>query len=325
MSDLQIRRVRFDLSGDQIPFNWHPERPAFAMQCNMISFFAPGFEKFIVQSTREALPLMRDPEVAEEANDYLRQEGQHSAAHMAHIRALIRRWPGLRETMDEVIASYDRLHETKPLAWRLAYPAVVEATFTPYFKVFLDHDDKLFEPGDERVSSLFIWHFVEEIEHRSSALKVYDAVHDSYPYRLKTMLGVLKHMDEILSIISGGFHKHVPIGEGGEFAALLPVGLKPAAVARALSAARRLDGRYQPTYAGVPRREVAEMLVGLVRSQGPNHDPFYERLPEFAARWFRRYDEDPRAAARWYSIGVGEIAKAGATSQSYDRRLPEDT
>lgn len=309
MSDLKVRRVKFDLSGDDIPFNWHPERPAFAMQCNLISFFAPGFEKFIVQATREAIPLMRDPAVAEEANEYLRQEGQHSAAHQAHLRALIRRWPGLKETADQVIASYDRLHETKPLAWRLAYPAIVEATFTPYFKVFLDHDDKLFEPGDERVSSLFIWHFCEEIEHRSSALKVYDAVHDSYPYRVKTIAGVVKHIDEILTIISAGFRQHVPVGEGGEFATLLPVGLKPRALAETIRANRALDDSFDATYAGVPRGEIAAMLIGLVRSQGPHHDPFYERLPEFAARWYRRYDEDPRAAARWYSVGVGEVAK----------------
>ena len=308
MSDLKVRRVKFDLAGDDIPFNWHPQRPAFAMQCNVVSFFAPGFEKLIVQSTREALPLMRDPEMVDEATDYIKQEGQHTAAHLAHLRALIRRWPGLKHTMDEVIASYDRLLATKPLAWRLAYAAVVEATFTPYFRVFLDHDDKLFEPGDERISSLFIWHFVEEMEHRSSALRVYDAVHDSYPYRLKTIAGVVKHLNEMLKIVGDGFREHVPVGEGGEFADLVPAGVTLRSMA-AVWRFNRTHAEYDTTYAEVPLREMIEMFVGLVRSQAPDHDPLYERLPDFAARWFRRYDEDPRAAARWYSVGVGEIAK----------------
>jgi hypothetical protein len=43
---------------------------------------------------------------------------------------------------------------------------------------------------------------------------VYDAVHDSYPCRLKTVGGVVRHIDEILRIISRGFQKHVP-GSGG--------------------------------------------------------------------------------------------------------------
>lgn len=305
MVNLQVRRVRFDLAGDDVPFNWHPGRPAFAMQCNLITFFAPGFEKLIVDATREAIPLIHDPRQAEEANAYLRQEAQHSAAHMTHFRALVRRWPGLQETMDEVIDSYDRLTATKPLAWRLAYTAVIENTFTPYFKVFLDHEDKLFEPGDERVASLFLWHFVEEIEHRSSALMVYDAVHGDFPYRVRTIGAVIKHIGEVLSIVSHGFQKHVPAADGGNLGQLLPNGWAPRSLIAAVRAARRLTKPGQATYAGVPKREMIAMLTGLVRSQGPSHDPADEKLPKFAGRWFDRYEREPKCAARWYSLGAG--------------------
>ena len=304
MTDIQVRRVRFDFAGEDVPFNWQPARPAFAMQCNLISFFAPGFEKFIVDGTREAIPLIRDPKVAEEANVFLRQEAQHSAAHASHVRALARRWPGLRETMDEVTASFDHLTATKSLAWRLGYTAVIEATFTPYFKVFLDHEDKLFAPGDERVASLFLWHFVEEIEHRSSALRVYDAVHDSYLYRVKTIAGVVKHIDQILGIISRGFRRHVPESDGGGYGRLIPSGLSLKAFREAQRAAQELSVRGQATYAGVPRRELMAMLAGLVRSQGPHHDPTVESLPAFAGRWLDRFEEEPKSAARWYSVGT---------------------
>jgi predicted metal-dependent hydrolase len=157
---------------------------------------------------------------------------------------------------------------------------VVEATFTPYFKVFLDHEDKLFRPGDERVASSFIWHFVEEIEHRSSALLVYDAVHDGYPYRVKTIGGVIKHVSGLLSIISSGFQWHVPKEE----------------------ASHELTRAGQDTYAGV---EVLGMLAGLVRSQGPNHNPESEKLPDLVGRWFKKYNANPKIAARWYTVGAG--------------------
>ncbi|RDH79626.1 metal-dependent hydrolase [Mycolicibacterium moriokaense] len=305
MSDLQVRRVRFDLAADDIPFVWNPDKPAFSMQCNLVSFFAPGFEKLIVDATREAIPLMRDSAAVEEATDYLRQEAQHSAAHVRHINALCRRWPSLQETVDQVVASYDRLTATKPLEWRLAYTAVIENTFTPYFKVFLDHEDKLFAPGDERVASLFLWHFVEEIEHRSSALMVYNAVHDNFIYRARTIPAVIAHLGEILSIVTTGFRKHVPVEDGGEFARLIPDGLSPRALRDGIRAAKELETPGQGTYAGVPRREMISMLIGLVRSQGPGHNPAYEKLPGFAGRWLRRYAEEPRSAARWYSVGAG--------------------
>lgn len=315
MTDLQVRRVRFDFASTPVPFTWQPERPAFAMQCNVISFFAPGFEKLIVDATREAIPLMRRAEEVEEAEAYLRQEAQHSAAHASHVRALIRRWPGLAETRDEVVASYDRLTKIKPLAWRLAYAAIVEATFTPYFKVFLDHDDKLFRPGDDRVASLFVWHFVEEIEHRSSALVVYNAVHPSYFYRLSALPAVVNHVGEIMSIIGNGFEKHVPRECGGGYGRLMPKGFSYSAIRDSLAAARKVNKSRLSTYSGVPRRELMSMMVGLVRSQGPRHNPQHERLPAFAARWFAKYDDDPHVAAHWYSL-------AAHTDDRYPQEFP---
>jgi hypothetical protein len=47
------------------------------------------------------------------------------------------------------------------------------------------------------------------------------------------------------------------------------------------------------------------MLASLIRSQGPNHNPKFEKLPEFAGRWFKKYDENPKVAARWYTVGAG--------------------
>lgn len=304
MTELQVRRIRFDFAGDDVPFLWQPNRPAFAILCNMVTFGIPGFEKFIVDATREAIPLIRDPELAEEADAFLRQEAVHSAAHLGHFRALARRWPGLQQTKDEVEQSFRDLTATKPLAWRLAYTAVIEATFTPLMKVFLDHEDKMFEPGDERVASLFLWHFVEEIEHRSAAQMIYQAVHGSYPYRLKTMIGVIKHVDTVFSIISRGFDAHVPASDDGEFGRLLPNGLSLKSLFAAYRAARQLSGPGKAVYSGVPKRELLAMAVGIVRAQGPNHDPTYENLPEFAARWSSQYDQEPTSVAHWYSASA---------------------
>lgn len=310
MAEINVRRPRFNFSGDDIPFNWNPERPAFAMRCNFITMFGPAFEKFIVDATREAIPLIRDPDVVEEADLFLRQEAQHSAAHVKHFNALVRRWPGLQETMDAVNDSFAHLTATKPLAWRLGYVAALEATFTPYFKVFLDHEDKVLAPGDERVASLFIWHFCEEMEHRTSAIRIYRAVHDSYLYRLKAAAGVVRHVGAMLAVVSDGFQRHVPAEDGGGYGRLLPKGLFPNAIRDVVRATSELTDSRQATYAGVPKQEMLAMLAGLVRCQAPNHDPAVEPLPRFIDGWFDRYDEDPASVANWYSVGVGAHSSA---------------
>ena len=160
----------------------------------------------------EAMPLITDPEVAEEAQAFVRQEGQHSMAHRQHAKGLIKSYPALKETLDEVIAAFDDMTANKPLKYRLAYTADLEATFTPVFKLMLDNDDTLFAPGDDRVASLFLWHFVEEVEHRSSALIIYDAVVDDPWYRMRVAPSIFKHvMDVIRGSPAKGFNKHVPL------------------------------------------------------------------------------------------------------------------
>ena len=67
-------------------------------------------------------------------------------AHRQHAKGLIKSYPGLQETLDEVIGSFDHMTATTPLKYRLAYTADLEATFTPVFKLMLDHDDTLFAP-----------------------------------------------------------------------------------------------------------------------------------------------------------------------------------
>ena len=216
MTALEIRRIRFDLDGD-VPFNWNAGNPAFSTYMNMVSIMAICFEKMLVAAVREAMPLITDSAVAEEADAFLRQEAQHSMAHRQHApRPRQRPTPHCRQTLDDVIAAFDDLRvANKPLKYRLAYTADLEATFTPVFKLMLDNDDTLFAPGDDRVASLFLWHFVEEVEHRSSALIIYDAVVDDKLYRTRVLPRVVKHLMKVSNSAFEGINANVPLSERG--------------------------------------------------------------------------------------------------------------
>jgi len=73
-------------------------------------------------------------------------------------------------------AAYDELLRQEEVEFHLAYIANLEATFTPLFKMVFDNRRLLFAGEDERAGTLFLWHFVEEIEHRSSALLIHHHV-----------------------------------------------------------------------------------------------------------------------------------------------------
>jgi len=264
-----------------------------------------AFEKFIVTTTRAAIPLIDDPAAAEEAEAFLRQEAQHAKNHRRHVAALVRQYPGLKETVDEADAAFDRLVETRSLEYRLAYTADLESTFTPIFKVMLDHEDELFRPGDERVASLFLWHFVEEVEHRSSALVVCDAVVKNRYYRTRIARSVFRHVMRVYRDILAGFDKHVPEADRrAQYRNVSPDGMRREEMLARLPLRpswRTRLGMFPPsTFAPASNREMLILVYRLVLSQVPHHRPAREPLPRFADTWFERYAEGYNVT-RFYS------------------------
>lgn len=302
MTDLQVRRPKFDFS-DDVPWVWHPQNPAFSFFMNATSVIAICFEQMIVAAVQEAKPRMTRTEVTAEATAFLRQEAQHSSSHRKHVNALIKQYPGLQKTLDDAMACFDRLTDTKSLDFRLAYIADLEATFTPSFKLMLDNEATLFRPGDDRVASLFLWHFVEEVEHRSSALLIYDAVVGDKWYRIRVLPAVVRHLLHVMSVIADGVNAHVPQADRRVDArTLLPAYGAAQNLRRKLS--RGAQGRDAPSaFAAVPRKQILVAAGRVLLSQTPFHKPEYEPLPRFADQWFRRWDEGGDVA-RWYTAGA---------------------
>jgi predicted metal-dependent hydrolase len=317
VTDLQIRKMRFGFADYPVPYLWNESNPAFSGMANAVSFLAVPFEKMIVSMISEAMPLIDDPEVATEADAFVRQEGQHSMAHRGHIRGLIKSYPGLKETYDDVMAAFDDLTKNKPLKYRLAYTADLEATFTPVFKLMLDHDDTLFAPGDDRVASLFLWHFVEEVEHRSSALIIYNAVVGDPWYRVKVAPSIFRHVLDVVRIAAKGFNKHVPL-EDRKVDALSTFGTyryKQAFLQRFSPGRAAGEGKVVNAFDHLPLREQLVSVAGIVRSQLPNHNPAHENLPVLAGQWFDRYDAGYDVTAWYTSAAIASAAQPGAAGR----------
>ncbi|MUL63433.1 metal-dependent hydrolase [Mycobacterium sp. CBMA 234] len=302
MTDLQTRKLRFGFADYDVPFVWNEVNPAFSCATNALTFFAIGFEKMICAAVTEALPLIADPTVAAEARAFMHQEGQHTLGHRQHAKALIKRYPALKATFDTAIGMFDELTATKPLKYRLAYTADVEATFTPSFKLMLDNADTLFKPGDDRVASLFLWHTVEEVEHRSSALLVYDAAVADPWYRTRVAPSIFAHVGAVMTAINNSFNELIPLKER-KVDAMWADGTRrwKKALSQRFSSFNFPDyGPCDGAYTHIPRRQQLAAAYGCVRSQMPGHDPAHAKLPALATEWLARYDAG-YDVTRWYT------------------------
>ncbi|RYE70560.1 MAG: metal-dependent hydrolase [Rhizobiaceae bacterium] len=264
MTELKIRRIPFSFEG--VAFLWNPQNPAFSVAMNKLSFFAIGFEKYICQAMQDAEQLISDPAVLAEARAFRAQEGIHANAHKRHVKALIKQYPGLQVALDKTIESYDNLYAAKPLEYHLAYIGGLESIFTPSFKLLLDHRHLLFKDGDARVASLLLWHFCEEIEHRSSGLEVYNHVVGKYLFRVGNFKKFMGHVREVTDMLGEEFQKHVPGLTDDLFDPKSTSSIKLPAMAKLRS-----------TY-------------GILMSQMPWHNPDHQALPDYFQIWSEQYD-----------------------------------
>jgi len=290
---------RFD---EHTPFQWNPANPLFGFAMNSLSFVAPPFERYMVTAVHQAMPHIDDAEVAAEAEAFLRQEALHARAHRDHIAALTRQFPGLAEVSAELERRFDHLLQTRSLEYHLAYAADIEATFTPMCNVWLRHRDSLFDNGDPRVAPLFLWHLVEEIEHRSSAYLIYNAVVPDRWYRLRMLPHVFSHMHGCAGVIFRGFDQHVPFE--ARLAAASELAPRWGETLARLTGLFRRKPRETPAYPGqfaaIPRRELWAMVYRLIRSQHPRHSPADEEIPPFAGEWLSEHDRG-RDVVHWYA------------------------
>jgi predicted metal-dependent hydrolase len=189
---IEVRKIPFEF-GDNVAPIWNPAMPEWSHMANGASLTMPYLEPFLIKNLREALPLIHDEDLREDVSGFIQQEAQHFTNHRRYNEMLKRcSYPELEQVEQSYEADYERYNQ-RSLNWRLAYTAGFE-TMTMGITEWLINDRKqLFSNADPVVSSLVLWHMVEETEHKSVAYDVFQEVCGSYWLR-------------IVGLIAGSFH-----------------------------------------------------------------------------------------------------------------------
>jgi predicted metal-dependent hydrolase len=260
---LKVRKLPFTFA-EGVRFNWHPENPAFGRFLNSLSFLFVGFEQYIIKALRDAAPLIKDPAVKIEARLFLEQEAQHSVAHSRHIKALTSTYPGLQSTLDKAIEHFDQLYRRETTAYHLAYIADLESTFTPTLSFAINNRRPLFEAGDANVSSLFLWHAVEEIEHRASAFVIYNEVVGNTWFRLARLPSVRRHLQSLFVLLDVEFERHIPQAD--------------------LTAGR---DTLPPILNGISLSAKLVLVARVLACLSPWHNPAHQSAPPWFYEWMK--------------------------------------
>ncbi len=166
-----------------VPKHWFGGLPVPTHLVNGVNLLFPSGERFFVRSVYHYLDRIDDPALRAAVRGFGMQEGRHAKSHedfFATLRAQgyqIDRFLGFYTWI-----SYQLTERWSPPALRLAataaaehYTAIMAAGCAGEVPLALAHP---------ALRQLLYWHAAEEIEHKSVAYDVLQAVNPSYPLRI---------------------------------------------------------------------------------------------------------------------------------------------
>lgn len=179
-----IRKMPFEFPDDIEP-HWNADKPEWSHMVNGTSLAMPYLEPYLIRTMKKAMDKIQSPKLQQEVKLYMGQEGQHYRQHRRFNDILIAQgYPGLRDIEAQMKQEFASFEKDRSLKFNLAYACGFETMALGVGHWLVRDRDYLFAGSDTRVASLVLWHFVEEIEHKSVAFDAYQAVYGDYFYRV---------------------------------------------------------------------------------------------------------------------------------------------
>lgn len=184
---IPVRRLDFAFDARAVPLEWYADDLYLTHVFQALSIAFPEGEKFFVESVRHYRDRVSDPALKAAMNAFAGQEAMHGKGHRAFNEIIDRDGGDLGARMErDVISLLDfgrKLHPKIQLAITCAlehYTAILGEQLLAVHA----HQGAI----HESVRPLWLWHALEESEHKAVAFDVYEAVSGSYLLRTATML-----------------------------------------------------------------------------------------------------------------------------------------
>jgi predicted metal-dependent hydrolase len=187
------RRVKIDFASARAE-RWSRDSKEFENALNAMSFLFPAGESFFINSVQNYLGKIADPVLKEEAGRFIYQEAMHSKEHARSNEVLKQAHPYGSEMERVARAMLAPSRRFAPKASQLATSCAIEHFTAMFADSILREQDHVREYNDPAFADLWLWHAVEETEHKAVCFDVYQHVVGkgvfAYLLRVSTMATV---------------------------------------------------------------------------------------------------------------------------------------
>ena len=167
------RRVRFEYSLDDLPKHFADGDPIMSHVVATLSAMFPDGEDFFVRSVRRFRDDITDPELKRQVQGFIGQEAIHGREHRefnAKLAELGYPTKQIERFVDKGLRIRERMQTARV---SLAVTAALEHFTATFAERLLSSEEAQQSLGHPEVKSLFLWHALEESEHKAVAFDVY--------------------------------------------------------------------------------------------------------------------------------------------------------
>lgn len=207
---IKPQRMGFEF-GEKVPRYWLDNSYILSHTMNALSVLFPKGEQFFVDSVRHYQKAIDDPKLKKEVRGFIGQEAMHSLEHEAmnqHVRDQGMPVEELEQHLDVVLGIARKL----PKRHQLAITCALEHMTAMMADMLLERDD-VREDMHETMRPLWVWHAIEETEHKAVAYDVFQQVGGTYGERTF----YLAFSTAALGVMSTYFTTRMMLNDPGHF------------------------------------------------------------------------------------------------------------
>lgn len=227
--DLTINPRQLDLTFDGLETVFIEDNPVKTALCCALSAVFPMGERQFIKSVRHYQNQVDDPELKQQIRGFIGQEAHHGKQHDTFNTKLVEL--GWRvDIVERQGAFFNRLATMFPAQNQLAQTVALEHLTALFADYLMNNPNLLGDNPHPDLKTLFLWHAIEETEHKAVAFDLYEKLIGNERVRKTEMRLVLPlfftHMVEsatLLVLLNPNVNKRIGwrktwsevFGEGG--------------------------------------------------------------------------------------------------------------
>lgn len=181
---ITVRRMDFEFR--DIPRYWADNDPHFTHLLNALTATFPEGERFFVQSVRHFQDRITDPVLKQQVSAFIGQEAMHAKEHDHYNSYAREHGVDLGFIEDFARKRMAFIKGRFPPERQLAITCALEH-FTAILAEMMLTEPDVYEKLDPSMMKLWLWHAVEESEHKAVAFDVYQELVGDYRLRIRVM------------------------------------------------------------------------------------------------------------------------------------------